>query len=249
MDDYVADEREQWETFKRWLSEYGPPVLLAVAIVGLGFGGYRWWQRHVSAGDLAAGADYAQMQTAFSQGDSTRGFVLLGQILRQYPSSPYADQARLAAARSFVGGGDLARAAAELRAVMLHSPDQVLRLVARVRLARVQIAMHQPAAALTTLNGAEPGAFAPVYAEARGDAYYAQGNPRAALAQYEIARATDTGGETDSQLLKLEIADISANLPATPAATPAASPASPAVAAPSTVAPSTAGGSHPGQTH
>lgn len=226
MDDYLSDEREQWETFKRWISEYGPPVLLAVAIVALGLGGYRWWQNRVSNRDLAAGADYVQMENAFAHGDSTRAYVLLGDIVRNYPTSPYADQARLAAARSFVGSGDFARAADELRAVMLHSSDSVLRLVARARLARVQIAMHQPQQALATLNGAKPGAFAPVYAEARGDAYYALGKKREALAQYRLARASDAGGETDSALLDLEISDLAANLPAAHSASPASAPGS-----------------------
>jgi predicted negative regulator of RcsB-dependent stress response len=226
MDDYLSDEREQWETFKRWIGEYGPPVLLAIAIVALGFGGYRWWQNRISARNLAAGADYVQMENAFAQGDNTRGFVLLGNIERDYPSSPYADQARLAAARSFVGGGDLERAAGELRTVMLHSSDSVLRLVARVRLARVQIAMHQPAKALETLSGAQPGAFAPIYAETRGDAYYAMGHPRAALGQYRLARASDTGGMTDSALLDLEISELAANLPAQKTASPVGAPES-----------------------
>jgi predicted negative regulator of RcsB-dependent stress response len=243
MDDYLSDEREQWETFKRWLREYGPPILLAIAIVALGLGGYRWWQSRVSDRDLAAGADYVQMENALAHGDSTQAFVLLGKIVRNYPSSPYADQARLAAARSFVDSGDFARAADELREVMLHSPDSVLRLIARGRLARVQIAMHQPQRALATLNGAKPGAFAPVYAEARGDAYYALGKKREALAQYRLARATDAGGETDSSLLDLEISDLAANLPATHAASSASTPQS----SPGRASTRAASPAHPGQ--
>ena len=227
MDDYLSDEREQWETFKRWISEYGPPVLLAVAAVGLGFGGYRWWQGRVSASNLGAGAEYTQMTNAFAQGDSTQAFIMFGNIMRKYPSSPYADQARLLAAREFVSNDNLAKAADELREVMLHSSDSVLRLVARERLARVQIAMHQPRNALATLNGAKRGAFAPIYAEVRGDAYYALGEKRAALGEYQVAESSGQGGETDSSLLALEISDLKANLPPAKPATPAAASAAP----------------------
>jgi predicted negative regulator of RcsB-dependent stress response len=245
MDDYLSDEREQWETFKRWISEYGPPVLLSIAVVALGFGGYRWWQRHVRDRNLAAGAYYTQMQNALARGDSTQAFVLLGDIVRKYPSSPYADQARLAAAASFVQSGALQQAAGELRTVMLHSSDSDLRLLARVRLARVQIAMHRAEKALATLNGANPGAYAPLYAEVRGDAYYALGHKREALAQYRLARASDTNGVTDSALLDLEISDLSANLSEPKATSAAAAPGASAMPPASTTS-HAPGGAGPG---
>jgi predicted negative regulator of RcsB-dependent stress response len=208
VDDYLLSEREQWEAFKRWLRENGPAIVVGVAIAALGLSGYRWWQAHQNGVELAAGDMYVQMENAFAQGNRTQAFVLLGDLERQYPSSPYADQARLASARAFVEDGELGRAADELSGVMQHSRDSILRLIARLRLARVQIAEHQASDALATLNGAKPGALAPLYAEARGDAYYALGDKAAALAQYRLARASGTAGETDSGLLDLKISDL-----------------------------------------
>ena len=234
MDDYLLNEREQWEALKRWVRENGPAVVAGVAIAALGFGGYRWWQAHENNQDLAAGAMYVQMENAFAQGNRTQAFILLGDLERQYSSSPYADQARLASAKAFVEDAELGRAADELRQVMQHSRDPVLRLIARQRLARVQIAQHEPSEAIATLSGANPGAMAPLYAEARGDAYYAMGDKSAALAQYRLARATDTGGETDSALLDLKISDLAADV----ASAQSGKPAAPATAAP-------AAGTHP----
>jgi predicted negative regulator of RcsB-dependent stress response len=221
VDDYLLNEREQWEALKRWVRENGPAVVLGVAIAGLGFGGYRWWQARQNSVDLAAGALYVQMENALAQGDHTRAFILIGDLERQYASSPYADQARLASAKAFVDDGELGRAADELREVMQHSNDPVLKLIARQRLARVQIAQHQASEALATLNGANPGALAPQYAEARGDAYYAMGDKAAALAQYRLARAADTSGQMDPGLLDLKISDLAADV-TTPAAAAAA---------------------------
>ena len=231
MDDYYLSERERWEALKRWVQENGLAIVAGVAIAALGLGGYRWWQAHVNDVDLAAGAMYVQMENAFAQGNRTRAFILLGNLERQYPSSPYADQARLASAKAFVDDGDLGRAAAELRPVMEHSSDSVLKLVARLRLARVQIAQHQPSDALATLSGADPGALAPRYAETRGDAYYAMGDKSAALAQYRLARATDAGGETDSGLLDLKISDLAADA-TIPGARHGAGPVAPAAGKP-----------------
>jgi predicted negative regulator of RcsB-dependent stress response len=220
VDDYLLSEREQWEALKRWLRENGLAIVAGVAVAALGLGGYRWWQAHQNGADLAAGALYIQMENAFAQGNRTQAFILLGELEREYPSSPYADQAKLASAKAFVDDNELDRAADELRDVMLHSRDPILRPIARLRLARVQIAQHQPSQALATLNGANPGALASQYAEARGDAYYAMGQKPAALEQYRLARATDTSGDADSGLLDLKISDLTADVatPAKPAA-------------------------------
>jgi predicted negative regulator of RcsB-dependent stress response len=234
VDDYLLSEREQWEALKRWLRENGPAIVAGVAIAALGLGGYRWWQAHENRADLAAGALYGRMEQAFGQGNRTEAFIALGDLERQYPSSPYADQARLASAKAFVEDGQLDRAADQLRAVMEHSPDSILRLIARLRLARVQIAQHQAADALATLNGARPGALGWQYEEARGDAYYATGDKAAALAQYRLARAHQGNDETSSSLLDLKISDLAADA-APPAgsasgasAPPGRSPATPA---------------------
>ncbi|HEX8756389.1 MAG TPA: tetratricopeptide repeat protein [Steroidobacteraceae bacterium] len=214
MDDYLLTEREQWDALKRWVRENGPAVIAGIAIAAIGFGGFRWWQAHQNNVELAAGTMYVQMENAFAQGNRTQAFILLGDLERKYPSSPYADQARLASAKAFVEDTELGRAADELQEVMQHSRDPILRLVARQRLARVQIAQHQPSKALATLNGADPGAMAPLYEVARGDAYYAMGDKAAALAQYRLARASDTGGQADTALLDLKISDLAADVAA-----------------------------------
>jgi predicted negative regulator of RcsB-dependent stress response len=226
VDDYLLTEKEQLEALKRWLRENGLAIVAGIAVAALGLGGYRWWQAYRDGADLAAGAMFVQMENAFAQGDRTHAFILLGDLERQYPSSPYADQAKLASAKAFVDDNELGRAADELRDVMQHTRDPILKPIARLRLARVQIAQHQPTEALATLNGeaasaAATGAQAAQYAEVRGDAYFALGRKADALAQYRLARAADTSGDSDSGLLDLKIADLAADVTA-PAAKPAA---------------------------
>lgn len=212
MESYF-DERERWEALLGWVRGNGLSILAGVALAAVAFGGYRWWQGHLDQRDLNANAFYAQMENAFARGDEVSAFAAAGELERTYASTPYADQARLASAGVFVQDGELARAASELRVVMLHPHDPILGLIARLRLARVQIAQHQAKEALATLDAVNPGAFATRYAVVRGDAYYALGERAAALAQYRLARAADSDGETDKHLLDLEISDLAANLP------------------------------------
>jgi predicted negative regulator of RcsB-dependent stress response len=118
------------------------------------------------------------------------------------------------AARVYVDGGDLDKAATELQAVTDHSKDNALALIARLRLARVEIAQKKPDAALATLNGLKAGAFEPRYHEVLGDAYYAKGDKANALKEYLSAKVGDMAGSAlDTQGLDLKIDDLTAENP------------------------------------
>jgi predicted negative regulator of RcsB-dependent stress response len=73
----------------------------------------------------------------------------------------------------------------------------------------VQIAQGKADDALATLNAVDAGAFAALYREARGDAYYAKGDKAAALKEYRNAQAAGS-----DPLLGLKIADLAAEAPA-----------------------------------
>jgi predicted negative regulator of RcsB-dependent stress response len=185
--------------------------------------GWRWWQAHVDERGVKASAAYTRIIDALEKGDRTQAFVRLGEIERDYPSSPYADQAKLVAARVYVESQEFDKAAHELETVMNRSRDHELALVARMRLARVEIAQGKPDAALATLNAAEPGAFAARYHEVRGDAWYAKGDKASALKEYRGAAGSPDLG--DAALLDLKIAELAADAPparAAPATAPGA---------------------------
>jgi predicted negative regulator of RcsB-dependent stress response len=222
VSEYLS-EKEQWEQIRTWVRENGLWVVAFVALATAGLQGWRWWQTHVDERGVKASAAYTRMIEALEKGDRTQAFVRLGEIERDYPSSPYADQAKLLAARVYVESSELDKAAHELESVMNGSKDHELALVARVRLARVEIAQAKPDAALATLNAAEPGAFAARYHEVRGDALYAKGDRPGALKEYRSAAGSPDLG--DAALLDLKIADLAADAP------PAGAAAAPAPAA------------------
>jgi len=217
VEEYLS-EKEQWEQIKAWLRDNGLWIIAGIAVGAAGLAGWRWYQDHVDSVGAQAGAKYTQILEAFGRSDRTQGFVLLGELERDYSSSPYVDQGKLMAARMYVDSGDLDKAVGELQAVMEHSKDPQLALLARLRLARVQIAQSKPDAALASLNGMKPGAFEPRYHEIMGDAYYAKGDKGSALKEYLKAKIGDFGGSPDSQQLDLKISDLSADNPPPPVA-------------------------------
>jgi predicted negative regulator of RcsB-dependent stress response len=232
VDDYLS-EKEQWEWLKAQVRVNAPAALLAIGVFAAGFFGLRWWHEHQDARQLAAGGKYMQMVQSLERGDRTQALVLLGELERDYAGSAYTDQARLLAARVYVDEAQLDHAASELATVAEHSKDHDLALIARLRLARVQIAQGKPDTALATLGSAiDAGAFAARYHEVRGDAWYTKGDKAAALTEYRSAQSAGLEG-TDTALLQLKIADLeSAAPPAAPAA--AANTPAPAAATPAT---------------
>ena len=223
MSEYLS-EKEQWEQIRTWVRENGLWVVAGVGLAAAGLQGWRWWQGHLDERGTSASAAYTRMIDALEKGDRTQAFVRLGELERDYPSSPYVDQGKLLAARGYAEGKELDKAAHELETVMKTSKDHELALVARMRLARVEIAEGKPDEALTTLNAVEPGAFAARYHEVRGDAWYAKGDKAAALKEYRSAAGNPDLG--DAALLDLKIADLAADAPAVAAATaPAPTPA------------------------
>lgn len=224
MEDYLT-EKERWDWVRAQVRENAPAVLLAAVVVFGGLMGWRWWQDRQDAARVLAGSHYLQMVQALESGDHTQAMTALGQLERDSAGSAYTDQGKMLAARVYVEGGELDKAARELATVAEHSKDHDLVMIARMRLARVQIAQGSADAALATLGTADAGAFAGRYHEVRGDAYFAKGDKVQALAEYRSAQTGSAGAP--NPVLDLKIADLAADTPApavaaSPAATPAA---------------------------
>lgn len=213
MDEYLT-EHEQWERLKKLLRTYGPWIVLGVTLGAVGLGIYRWWHAHLENEALAAASQYRAMLAAFDENDRTKGFALMDELKREHPKSPYVDQANLIAARLHVENNELDKAVERLREVVDNSRDKNLALIARTRLARVQISLGKPDDALATLKVANEGAFAARFQEIRGDAYLAKGDEAAALREYRAARSSASGRQlVNTELLDLKINDLQASEP------------------------------------
>lgn len=217
MDEYLS-EREQLERLTGWLRANIPWILIGLALGGAIVGGWRWWQGRTENDGIAAAQAYSRILDAFDRGDRTRGLDLVGQLAQSHPGSPYVDQADLAAARLLLETGQIDRASSYLTAVVDHSRDPQLVLVARLRLARVQVAQKQPDSALRTLGTTDQGAFEARFAEVRGDAYFAKGDNAAALREYRAARLASGPAQAANDLLDLKINDLAGEATRAPVA-------------------------------
>jgi predicted negative regulator of RcsB-dependent stress response len=224
VEDEYYNEQEQWERVKGWARENVLWVVAGIAIGAAALSGWRWWTERQETRAVTASVRYGEALDAFERKDPTRALTIIDELRKEYSDSPYADQADLAAARVFVETNELDKAVLRLTRVMNGSKDSQLRMIARYRLARVQLAQTRPEQALATFP-AETGAFAARFQELHGDILLAKGDRPGALREYVAAKAMestpDSGQTLDMAGLDLKIADLRADgiqAPATPAA-------------------------------
>ena len=211
-------EEEQLDFVKGWLKVNVPWIIAGIAIGVGGLGGYRWYQERRTVQAEAASARYEELVDAFTRNDRTRGETLAAELNGEYAWTPYAALGTLVAARVQVDANELDKAAASLKTVMDTASEQEIKMIARMRLARVQSAQGKYDAALATLKVEDMGEFAPRFADTRGDVLLAKGDRSGALREYLIARSGDTKGRVDTELLDLKIRDLGGTPPASPEA-------------------------------
>lgn len=207
MDDYKS-EKEQWEDIKGLAKEYGAWIVAGV-VIGLGaLYGYRFWQARQDTHALQAHQRYGEVLNDLYREKVDDAVKVIAELDARYSGTPYADQARLALARWYVEQGKMAEATAPLTKVMNDAGDKVLRMIARLRLARVLAEQHQLDDALRVLDQGGSSAFDPRYQEVRGDILLAKGDRAGALAAYRAAAASNVPGIVNDDLLRLKIADL-----------------------------------------
>jgi predicted negative regulator of RcsB-dependent stress response len=153
------------------------------------------------------------MLEAVGAGRREDGVKIAGELTSGYADTPYAEQATLVLARMDVDGGDFAAAETKLAGVADGSKDPDLRTVARIRLARVQLAQGRYDDALATLDKVVAPSVEARVLELKGDVKLARGDRAGALEYWrraDTALAADpaSAGQLDAELLRLKIDEL-----------------------------------------
>lgn len=180
-------ENEDVEKVKRWWREYGRSIVIGVVVGLLIMAGVRAWMAHQEETAQTASALYAQLTQAVSAENDEAALDIAQRLEGEYGSTPYADLAAFVSAQLKVDAGTPAEAIEPLQGVVEGGATEELRQIARLRLARVLLAVEQPDEALEVLAGTEPGAFSAHYDLVRGDIHTAQNRPRDAREAYDRA--------------------------------------------------------------
>ena len=213
-EEYLTDD-EQLEAVKRAFTEYAPWILGGVVLGVGGWFGIQRYQSHQNEVALRAADQFGQMTVALQMNDGQKSLRIADGLIKDFPNSPYADQAQLTIARIDVENGKSGDAVAPLTQVMKNSKDAELKQIARLRLARVLIDQGKPEDAIKILAEGTPGSFAARYHEVHGDALYAKKDIPGAIAEYNAALGASDGG-ADAAMLQLKLADLASNEKAKP---------------------------------
>lgn len=184
---YDLEEQERLIAVKDWWTKNGSvltAVVLIAALSVLSWQGWGWYQRNQGA---KASVLYGAMVNAVNKQDKEAVKTLSGQLISDFPNTAQAQLGALLAATTAIEAKDAVSAKPKLQFVAEKSGDALLREVARLRLASLQLDDKAFDAALSTLQATPNEAFAARFDDLRGDIYVAKGAIADARAAYQKA--------------------------------------------------------------
>lgn len=196
-------EEQQVEALKNWWSENGRAVIGGVVLGAAVIGGWTFWQDRAEKKIIAASDAFSRSLEALNQTDTDSALTLADQVKNDNPDHLYASYAAMAAARAAVESEDLGEAAKQLQWVVDNAPLDDIKLIARVRLARVKGADGDAEAGLAVLPSSFSDAFIGLVEEARGDLQVLAGDVDAARAAYQAASDSQYVANREGLTMKL----------------------------------------------
>ena len=206
MVDLYASDEEKAEQLKQWWRANGRSLIVGLAIGLAAVFGWQAWERHRDNQAEQASALYSQLMVAMSADNSDTGLDLGKRIMTEYSGSTYAVLAALAVGKIRLDAGEIEGARDNLRWAMDNADDPTLVRLARLRLARLQLAQGNVDEALQ-LADSDPGAFEAAFAELQGDAYLVKGDVANARDAYTRALAQAAPGTPGETLLRMKLSD------------------------------------------
>lgn len=209
----LRTEEEQLDAIKQWWKSNGTALLVGVAIAVAGVFGWQAWQRYQNTQAAEASVTYQQL-IAIAGSDNIddnarqQAFTFADKLQSDHGGSLYGDLAGLIEARLAVDSSDNERARQALNEIVENSDRPYMQGLARLDLARLQIADGDPDAALKTLDQTIPSALEAQRQDVRGDAFAALERPGDAREAYQQAQTLAQDADQTIYGLQLKLDDL-----------------------------------------
>jgi len=181
------EEQEQLDALKQFWKQYGTLIITLAFLALATFAGVKGWNYYQRGQSEQASVLFGKLEEAVRKNDIAQTGSLGAEIIDKYGSTAYGPMAALLLAKTSHDNGDPAAAATRLLWAIDKARDDETAALARLRLAGIRLDEKKYDEALALLDAKHGQAFAPLYADLRGDVLAAQGKPAEARAAYKRA--------------------------------------------------------------
>ncbi|UOV05358.1 tetratricopeptide repeat protein [Pseudoxanthomonas sp. F37] len=194
--DDLLDEHEQSERVRSWLRNNGAGLLGGVALGLAVILGWQWLQKDQAGKKEQAYQEYQAAVEGLAKGDLKQAKAAVDALSKN--DTLYADTAGLQLAKAQVQAGERDAAIATLRGL---TPDETMRPLVNLRVARLLIDAGKHDEALKLLDAADDASSL----EVRGDALLATGKAKEAQEAYTRALTTLDAVSPQRRLVELKL--------------------------------------------
>ena len=194
-------EEEQVDKLKKWWDSNGKQII-AGAVLGLaGIFGWNYYVDYQDSQALNARALY------LSYASDSANVGAYDKLIKDHPSSSYADQATLLMAKYLFEAENYSLALDALKPLMSRE-NSVIASTAALRSASLYLELGQHQEALAVLNIDNANEFSGLFYNLAGDVYLDLGNNEEARNSYALAIENITDNSSLSQLIQIKLDDL-----------------------------------------
>ena len=194
-------EEEQVDKLKKWWDSNGKQII-AGAVLGLaGIFGWNYYVDYQDSQALNARALY------LSYASDSANVGAYDTLIKDHPSSSYADQATLLMAKYLFEAENYSLALDALKPLMSRE-NSVIASTAALRSASLYLELEQHQEALAVLNMDNANEFSGLFYNLAGDVYLDLGNNEEARNSYALAIENITDNSSLSQLIQIKLDDL-----------------------------------------
>ncbi|HHT7417827.1 TPA: YfgM family protein [Raoultella ornithinolytica] len=200
------NENDQVDALKRFFAENGKALAVGV-ILGIGaLVGWRYWSSHQQ--DTARESSLAYENAISALKSDKPEAIGSAEKFAADSKNSYGAFASLELAQRFVDKNDLQNAEKQLQQGLAAAPDDNLKSVINMRLARVQLQLKKPDEALKTLDGIKGEGWVAIVADLRGEILLNKGDKQGARAAWEVGVKSDASPAL-SEMMRMKINNLS----------------------------------------
>ena len=194
-------EEEQVDKLKKWWDSNGKQII-AGAVLGLA--GIFGWNAYVDYQDSQA-LNARALYLSYASDSANVGAY--DKLIKDHPSSSYADQGTLVMAKYLFDAGNYSLALDALKPLMSRE-NSLIASTASLRTASLFLELGQHEEALAVLNMENANGFSGLFYNLAGDVYLDLGNDEQARNSYTLAIENITDNSSLSQLIQIKLDDL-----------------------------------------